>query len=104
MPLAEPDPAAREATAAVAVLERSPQRGWDRPSPDPDLWQPAIFVVPHHHPAGIARQTLGRLSWNAHPVLEDRLPDLVGVRKDRGVHMDHDLVTLAGGARIDAVV
>jgi hypothetical protein len=60
--------------------------------------------VPHDHPRGIARQALGRLSWNAEAVLEDRLPRLVGVHQHRSVDMNHHLVALARGTRLDAVV
>jgi hypothetical protein len=60
--------------------------------------------VPHHHPAGVAGQALGRSSWNAHPVLEDRLARLIGVRQHLGIDVDHDLVTLARGAGIEVVV
>jgi len=41
--------------------------------------------VSHHHPARVARQTLGRSSWNARAVLEDRLAGLIGVGEDLGV-------------------
>jgi hypothetical protein len=37
MPLAEREPAAREAAATVPMLERSPQRRRDRPGPGADL-------------------------------------------------------------------
>ena len=57
-----------------------------------------IRVVSHHHPAGVARQTLGRSSWNACAVLEDRLAGLIGVGEDFGVHVDHHLVAFARGA------
>ena len=77
MALAEADPAAREAAASVPMVERSSQSGRDSPGPGPDLQQPSVLVVPHHHPAGVARQALRRSGRNAHPVLEDRLARLV---------------------------
>ena len=58
----------------------------------------------HHHPASVARQALGRSSWNACAVLEDRPAGLIGVGEDLGVHVDHHLVALARGAGIDPVV
>jgi len=60
--------------------------------------------VSHHHPAGVARQALGRSSWNASAVLEDRLAGLIGVGEDLGTDVDHHLVALARGAGIEAVV
>jgi hypothetical protein len=60
MALAERDPAAREATALVAVMERAPQCRWNRPGPGADLRGAPVLVVSHHHPARVARQALGR--------------------------------------------
>ena len=60
--------------------------------------------MPHDHPAGVARQALGRSSWNARAVFEDGLARLLGVRQDFGVDVDHHLVALARGARVEAVV
>src|SRR5947207_15129798 len=45
MALPEPDPAAREPTAAVAVMKRSPQRRWNRACPGPDLQQAPGWVA-----------------------------------------------------------
>jgi len=56
MPLAEPEPAAREAATLVPVMERAPQRRGNRPGPGPDLDGAPVLVVPHHHAAGVARQ------------------------------------------------
>jgi hypothetical protein len=63
-----------------------------------------VAVVPHHHPARVARQALRRSRGNARAVLEDGLARLIGVRKDLGIDVDHYLVTLARGTWIDAVV
>jgi hypothetical protein len=41
--------------------------------------------VPHHYPARVARQPLGRSSWNARAVFEDGLARLIRVRQDFGV-------------------
>jgi hypothetical protein len=60
MPLAIAHAAAGEAAAPVAVAERSSQGGGNRPRPRPDFEQPPLRVLPHHHPAGIARQAAGR--------------------------------------------
>src|SRR5205823_12461773 len=102
--LSEADPTAREAAAAVAMVERPPERRGNRPGASIDLHDPAVPVVSHHHPAGVARQALGRSSWNARAVLEDRLAGLIGVGEDFGVHVDHHLVTLARGAGVDPAV
>ena len=60
--------------------------------------------MPHHHPARVARQALGRSSWNARAVLEDGLARLIRVREDLGIDVDDHLVALARGAGIDPVV
>src|SRR4030095_14734882 len=54
MPLAEWEAAAREATASVPVMERSSQRGRDRPGTSPDLPDAPGSVMPHHYPARVA--------------------------------------------------
>ena len=60
MALPERQPAAREAAALVAVLERAPQCRRNRASSGPDLHGAPLLVVPHHHAARIARQALRR--------------------------------------------
>ncbi|HUF91848.1 MAG TPA: hypothetical protein VMR23_05680 [Candidatus Limnocylindria bacterium] len=62
------------------------------------------MVVPHHHPARIARQAPGRFRGNARAVLEDRLAGLIRVREHRGIDMDDDLVALARRAGIEPVM
>ena len=104
MPLAERQPAAREATAAVPVVERAPQRRGNRPGPGPDFHGAPVLVVPHDHAARVARQAPGRFRGNARPVLEDGLAGLIRIRQHRGVDVDHDLVALARGAGIELVV
>jgi hypothetical protein len=69
-----------------------------------DLDDPPVGVVPHDHPARIAREALGRSSWNARAVFQDRLTGRVGVRQDLGVEVDDDLVALAGDAGVEVVV
>src|SRR5437762_11551070 len=88
MALSEADPAAREAAAAVAVMERPPECRGNRPGASIDLHDPAVLAVSHHHPAGVARQTLRRSRGNARAVLEDRLTGLIGVGEDFGVDVD----------------
>jgi len=56
MPLAEWEPAAREAATLVTVMERAPQCRWNRPGPGADLERAPVLIVPHHHPACVARQ------------------------------------------------
>ncbi len=56
MPLAQREPAAREAAAVVPVVQRAPQRRGNRPGPGADLDDVAVWIVLHHHPAGVARQ------------------------------------------------
>ena len=58
----------------------------------------------HHHPARVARQPLGGFRGNAHAVLQDGLAGRLGVREHGRVDMDHDLIALARGAGIDAVM
>jgi hypothetical protein len=81
MALAEREPAPREATALVAMVERTPQCGGNRPGPRPDLHGAAVLVVPHHHPARVARQAPRRFRGNARPVLEDGLAGLIRIRQ-----------------------
>jgi hypothetical protein len=104
VPLAEADPAPREAAAPVPMAERSAQGGRNRQGPGPDLQQPARLVVAHHHPAGIARQAPGRFRGNARAPFEDRLARLVRIGQDLGVDVDHDLAALARGAGIEPVM
>ena len=47
LPLSEREAAAREAAAAVSMVERSPQRRGDRPGPGPDLHEASLVVVAH---------------------------------------------------------
>jgi hypothetical protein len=56
MPLPDPHPAAREATASISVVQRPPQRGRNCPGAGTDLDQPARRIMTHHHPARVARQ------------------------------------------------
>src|SRR5437870_312845 len=56
MALAEANPAAREATGAVAMVERAPCRGWDRARTRCDLDRASLAIVSHHHPARVASQ------------------------------------------------
>src|SRR5437773_1596191 len=104
MTLAERAPAAREATAAIAMLKRAPQRRRNGPRPGADLGDPAICVVAHHDPARIAREALRRFRRNIRAALEHGLARRLGVYQHRGVDVDHDLIALAWSPRIDSPV
>src|SRR2546425_5079531 len=103
MTLAEANPAAREAAAAVAMVERAPYRRWDRSRPRANLDSAAVPAVLHYHAARVARQAPGRRG-NAGAVFEQGLAGLIGVGKDRRIDVDDDLVALSLGAGIEAVV
>jgi hypothetical protein len=60
--------------------------------------------VLHHDPARVARQALGRFRGNAHAVLQDGLAGCVGVGEHGRVDVNHDLIALARGSGIDAVM
>jgi len=60
MALAEANAAAREAAAAVSVVERPPYRRWDRPGAGRHLDGATVPAVLHHHPARVARDAPGR--------------------------------------------
>jgi len=62
-----------------------------------------VGVVPHHHPAGVAGQALGRSRGNVDPLVEHRLARCFGVRQHRGVDVDHYLIAVARGPRIEPV-
>jgi hypothetical protein len=104
MALAEPDSTTGEAAAAVAMLKRASQRWRDCSRPSSDLDDASVGIVPHHNAAGVARQALRRSSWNADALFEDRLARRVGVRKNLGIHVDDDLITLPRRARIEVMV
>src|SRR5436305_40061 len=65
MALAEANPAAREATAAVAMVERAPYRRWDRARTRADFDSAAVPAVLHHHQARVARDAPRRFRGNA---------------------------------------
>jgi hypothetical protein len=60
MTLAKPNSTAREAAAAIAVVQRAPQRGRNRAGPRAHFYSPAVRIVPHDHASRIACQTAGR--------------------------------------------
>src|SRR5881296_2330386 len=101
MALAEANPAAREAAAAVAMVERAPYRRWNRARTRADFDDTAVRVVSHHHPACVARDAPRRFCGNARAVFEEGLAGLIGVGKDRRIDVDDDLVALARSAGID---
>ena len=58
--------------------------------------------MPHDHAAGIAGQASRRFRGNVLAAFEHGLAGSVQVRQGRRVDVDHDLIALAGRARIDA--
>ncbi|HEV8150895.1 MAG TPA: hypothetical protein VGP61_11975, partial [Gemmatimonadales bacterium] len=72
--------------------------------PGPDLHGAPLLVVPHHHPARVARQALQRFCRNARPALEHGLAGLLRIGERRGIDMDHHLVALARSAGIEPMV
>jgi hypothetical protein len=59
------------------------------------------LIVPHHHPARVARQAPRRFRGNARAPLEDGLAGLIRIRQRRGIDVDHHLVPLARRAGIE---
>ncbi len=104
MALAEANPAAREAAAAVAMVERAPYRRWNRARTRADFDSAAVPAVLHHHQARVARDAPRRFRGNARAVFEEGLAGLIGIGKDRRIDVDDNLVALARGAGIEAVV
>ena len=104
VPLAEAGTAAREATAAIPVVERSADRWRNRSSAGTHRGHAPVRLVTHDNSGRVARQPLRRSGRNAHAVFELRLPGLTGVSQDGGVDMDYHLVAFPRRPRIDAVV
>ena len=104
MALPDPHVAAREAAAPISMQQCPPQRGRNRPGPGSYLHQPPLGVVPHHHPTRVTGQAPGRFRGNVAALFQHGLAGLLRVRQDRGVHVDHHLVPLAGRAGIELVV
>ena len=73
MALPDADTTAREAAAAVAVMQGAANGGRNRPGAGADLHDPTVGIVSYHDPASVAGQTLGRARGNARTVFEDRL-------------------------------
>ncbi len=69
----------------------------DRPRPGSDLHHPPLLAVPHHHSARVARQPPRRSRGNVAPLFQHGLAELLRIRQDRGVHMDHHLTPLTRG-------
>jgi hypothetical protein len=104
MALADAHSAAREATAAVSMVEGTPQCRRNRPRSGADLDDAAVRLVPHHHPARVTRKTLRRFRGNARAAFEHGLAGLIGVRQHRRIDVHDDLVPLAGRARIQSLM
>ena len=58
----------------------------------------------HDNEARVARQAPGRFRGNVRAVLEYGLAGMIGIREDRGIDVDDDLIALSRSAGIDAVV
>ena len=63
--VAEPQAAAGELAAAVAVGEGAPKRRRDGPSSAPDVKDRAVGGVTHHDDDGVAGDPAGRFRGNA---------------------------------------
>ena len=63
----------------IAEGERAPQRRRNRATSRADLHDHAVGIVTHLHPAGVARDPLGRFRGNARPAFEDRLTGRVRI-------------------------
>ena len=87
--------AAREAAAAVAMVERAPQCGRNRARASADLDDAPVLVVAHQHAAGITRQALRCFRGNVGAAVEHRLAGLIGVGQHRRIDVNHHLVPLA---------
>ena len=92
MSLAQWEPAAREAAAAVPMVQRAPQRWRNRPRPRPDLHNAPVLIVVHHHAARVAREAPQRFRGNVDPIFEHGLAGLIRVRQHRRVDVNHHLV------------
>ena len=92
--------AAREATGPITMAQSPPERGRDGARPGPDLHGPAVLIVPHHHPARIARKALRRSRGNVAHLLQLGLAGGLRVRQHGGVDVDDHLVTLARRAGV----
>jgi len=100
MPLADTHSTAWEATPAVSMVKRAPERRRNRPSTRSDLNDPAVGVVTHHHAGRIAREPLRRSRGNAHAVFEDGLARVIGIGQDVGgpvLAAAPGVVSFAGG-------
>src|SRR2546425_570054 len=104
MPLGEAESAPWEAAALVPMVEGPPQGRRNRPGPGSDLQQASLTVMAHHHPAGVAREALGRFRGNVFALLEDGLARLFWIGQHLSVDVDYYLVPFARSSRIEAVM
>ena len=86
------------------MLEGPPQRRRDRPGSGADFHHPPVRIVPHHHPARIARQPLRRSRGNVRAVVQHRLPGLGSIRQDCRVHVDNHLIPFPRRPRVQLVM
>jgi hypothetical protein len=86
------------------MLEGTPQRRRNRARPGGDLHHTALWIVPYHHPASIARQPLRRFRGNARAVLDHGLPARVRICQHGRIDMDDDLISLARRPGIEFMI
>ena len=86
------------------MLQRPPQRRRNRPRPGSDLHHPPLRVVPHHHPARVARQPLRRSRGNVAPLFQHGLAGLLRIRQHSSAHVDDHLVPLTRGPGIELLM
>ena len=104
MPLGDADAAAREAAAAVPVLERTPKSRWNGPGPCADRHDMPSLPVAHHCAARVTGESSRRFRGNVRAVLQHRLSWLCRVGQYLRVDMDHHLIPLARGTRIEGMM
>src|SRR5216117_3226689 len=104
MALAEAHATAREATTTVSVMERPPNRRWNRARPGADLHDTALLVVTHDHPGRIARHPPRRFRGDVCAAVEYRLTRRIRVSQHGRVDVNDDLVALTGRAGIQALM
>jgi len=104
MALPDANPAAREATAAISMVQRPSYGRRNRAGPGGHFHGPAVTVVLHHDAGRVARQTLRRFRGNVRAILGHGLAGGVSIGQHGRIDMNHDLITLARRAGIKGVV
>jgi len=104
MTLHERKPAAGKPAAAISMMEGTPQRGRNRARPGGDLHDTALWIMPHHHPAGIARQPLRRFRGNVRAVLDRGLPARLRICQHRRIDVNDDLISLTRCPGVESMI